>query len=64
MPISNLRKLMPKGAVFQWGQKEQECYEVLMRMLSDTNILTPFVQGVETHVMVDACKEGIGASLY
>ena len=59
-----LRELLVKDARFTWNDTRENSYQMILRMLSDKSILTPFVQGRPTHLVTDASPEGISASLY
>jgi len=54
-----LRQLLLKNAVFSWNNEREQAYKVLVRMLTDRSILTPFKIGRKTHLVTDANPEGI-----
>ena len=59
-----LRELLTKDAQFSWNAAREKSYRMILRMLTDKSILTPFVRGRPTHLVTDASPQGIAASLY
>ena len=59
-----LRQLLAKDAVFSWNAEREQSFNMLLRMISDRTVLTPYKMGRPTHLVTDASPQGISASLY
>ena len=59
-----LREMLAKDAVYEWNEKRERSFQMLLRMLNDRTYLAPYNPRRKTHFVSDALPVGILASLY
>ncbi|MEM6349118.1 MAG: ribonuclease H family protein, partial [Bacteroidota bacterium] len=58
-----IRKMLKKDQSFEWGQAQQHSFNLIKEQLIKPKILTHFNPSLDTVVVCDACKLGLGATL-
>jgi len=58
-----LRVLLKDDVLWMWGPEQQECFNVIKRLLTSEPVLQYFNVKKDTHLQVDASQSGLGAVL-
>ena len=55
--------LLKKDQKFKW-EKEEDAYQLLMRLLEDPATLQPYIIDRDTHIVTNTSEHGIKGSIY